>query len=84
MHRDRLLRLQEVCSIVGLSRSTIYALCARGRFPPRILLGQRAVAWWESEIDAWIAARPRASAGSANPEQSKKDTGSLPEEGAVK
>ena len=65
MHRDRLLRLKEVSSIVGLSRSTIYGLCARGLFPDRVILGKRAVAWWESEIDAWIATRPRASEGSA-------------------
>ena len=60
MHRDRLLRLKEVSSIVGLSRSTIYFLCARGLFPDRVILGRRAVAWWESEVDAWLATRPRA------------------------
>ena len=69
MHRDRLLRLKEVTCILGLSRSTIYDLCARGLFPDRVILGRRAVAWWASEIDAWIATRPRASEGA-----SKRDT----------
>ena len=65
MQRDRLLRLKEVSSIVGLSRSTIYDLSAKGLFPERVLLGQRAVAWWESEIEAWIATRPRVAEGPA-------------------
>ena len=59
MPPDRLLRLPEVMGIVGLSRSTIYAMVEQGLFPQQVLLGQRAVAWWESEILAWIASRPR-------------------------
>ena len=65
MQRERLLRLKEVSSIVGLSRSTIYDLSAKGLFPERVLLGKRAVGWWESEIEAWIATRPRVGEGSA-------------------
>ena len=56
---DRLLRLPEVKGLVGLSRSTIYVMVEQGLFPQQVLLGQRAVAWWESEILAWIASRPR-------------------------
>ena len=59
MKRDRLIRLKEVSSKIGMSRSTIYDLTAKGLFPDRVLLGRRAVAWRESEIDAWIATRPR-------------------------
>ena len=60
MHRDRLLRLPEVIAIVGLSRSTIYAMMEKSLFPQQVRLGQRSVAWWESEINEWIASRPRA------------------------
>ena len=65
MKRDRLIRLKEVSSKIGMSRSTIYDLTAKGLFPDRVLLGRRAVAWWESEVDAWLATRPRASDESA-------------------
>ena len=59
MDRDRLMRLKEVSGVVGLSRSTIYALMAKDLFPQRVLLGQRSVAWWQSEVDEWVASRPK-------------------------
>lgn len=60
---DRLLRLPEVLSKTGLSRTGLYdRLNARSRrhdatFPRPTQLGQRAVAFSERELDAWIAAR---------------------------
>lgn len=50
-------RLPDVLTRVGYSRSTIYQLIARGKFPKPISLGARAVAWLESDIDKWIAER---------------------------
>ncbi len=50
-------RLPEVMSRTGLSRSTIYELISKGRFPSQIGLGPRAVGWVESEIVDWIDAR---------------------------
>jgi prophage regulatory protein len=58
---DRLLRLPEVESLVGLRKSAIYARLKTGEFPPCVKLGPRAAAWPESEIQAWIASRIRAS-----------------------
>ena len=57
---DRLLRLREVQAITGLSRSTIYRLTRAGFFPEPLKIGPRAVAWRASEIEEWLAARPRA------------------------
>lgn len=54
---QNLKRLPDVLKRVGYSRSTIYQLIAEGKFPKPISLGERAVAWLESDIDAWIAAR---------------------------
>jgi prophage regulatory protein len=54
---QNLKRLPDVLKRVGYSRSTIYQLIAEGRFPKPISLGERAVAWLESDIDAWIEAR---------------------------
>jgi prophage regulatory protein len=51
------LRFPQVRTRVGLSRSTIYLKIVNGEFPKPISLGARAVAWLESDIDAWIAAQ---------------------------
>jgi len=50
-------RLPDVKAQTGLSRSTIYAMMADGRFPKPIKLGERAVGWAEAEITAWVQAR---------------------------
>jgi prophage regulatory protein len=52
------LRLKQVVARTGLSRSTIYVRMQAGEFPAPIALGVRAVGWLESDIEAWIAARP--------------------------
>lgn len=56
---DRLIRLPEVVAMTGLSRSTIYRYMAAGTFPLAVDLGENAVAWWWSEVEAWRRARPR-------------------------
>jgi prophage regulatory protein len=50
----RLLRLPAVLDRTGLSRSTLYAT---PDFPKSVKVGDRAVAWSEDEVDAWIAAK---------------------------
>jgi len=50
-------RLPDVRVRSGLSRSSIYKLMAEGKFPQHIKLGERAVGWRSSDIDAWIASR---------------------------
>ena len=53
----RFIRLPQVKDRTGLSRSSIYAMIALGQFPPAVHLGARAVAWVESEVDAWMSGR---------------------------
>ena len=57
---DRLLRLSEVRTRTALGRITIYRKMRDGSFPEPLKIGARAVRWRESEIEAWLAARPRA------------------------
>lgn len=58
MQHEQLLRLPEVSKCVGLSKSGIYKGVREGWFPAPILLGsKRAVAWPESFVQSWIAAR---------------------------
>ena len=51
---DRLLRLPEVVTMVGLAKSTIYKLIAEGKFPPTIKRTMRASTWKLSDIQAYI------------------------------
>lgn len=55
LNGDRLLRLPEVMSRVGLKRSAIYQRMSEGRFPRSRSLGPRCTVWLEREVDAWIA-----------------------------
>ena len=41
----------------GLGRSTIYKYIEKGEFPKSISLGERAVAWLESEVHDWMMAK---------------------------
>lgn len=50
----RLIRVPEVLRRVGFSRTTMYELIKEGRFPDKVIIGVRSVAFVESEIDAWI------------------------------
>ncbi|WP_372880293.1 AlpA family transcriptional regulator [Psychromonas sp.] len=50
----RLIRLKEVMSTTGLSRSSIYKYIGEDRFPASVSLGDRAVAWVESEVLNWM------------------------------
>ena len=55
------LRLPAVKARTGLSRSSIYLSMSAGTFPQPIALGDRAVGWIDSEIEAWIEQRIRTS-----------------------
>jgi prophage regulatory protein len=52
-----LLRQRAVEAITGLSRSGIYKGMDEGRFPLPVTIENRSVAWVESEVSAWTAAR---------------------------
>ena len=50
----RLIKRIEVESRTGLGRSSMYEQIKEEQFPKPIKIGQRSVAWIESEIDDWI------------------------------
>ena len=58
---DRLLKLGEVLEMVQVSRSTLYVMMARNRFPRPVRVHERCVRWRESEVLEWVASRPTAS-----------------------
>ena len=53
----RLLKIREVVSRTGVPISSIYWRITRGEFPRPVKLGERASAWVETDVDAWIAQR---------------------------
>lgn len=59
---QRLLRLPEVCTLVGMGKSSIYEGVKSGTFPAPIKLSRRAVCWPAAAIDAWITERIKAGA----------------------
>ncbi len=61
---SRIIRLEEVKKLVGLSRSTLYARIAEGNFPKQVSLGGRLVGWHESDVLAWIESRTQKEAHS--------------------
>ncbi|WP_205579558.1 helix-turn-helix transcriptional regulator [Pectobacterium parmentieri] len=52
-----LIRLSGVMKKTGLRKSWIYLLMKQGDFPQTVKIGARSVAWVESEVNDWIAAR---------------------------
>ncbi|MDS4031215.1 MAG: AlpA family transcriptional regulator [Candidatus Contendobacter sp.] len=60
MATKKVLRLPAVKATTGLSRSSIYLMVRRGDFPAPISIGSRAIGWIESEVAAWLTARPSA------------------------
>jgi len=60
LSQHRCLSVTEVIKIVGLSRSTSYAMMADGShdFPRALKMGRR-TCFFQHEIDAWLSSRPR-------------------------
>ena len=57
MGEDRFVRLKELTTIIGLSRSTIYALIAKGDFPKPLHLTAHTSVWRLSTIMEWASER---------------------------
>jgi prophage regulatory protein len=54
----RVLRKRTVCSLLGLSASTLDRMRAKGEFPaPISLTGAQAVGWLSSTVQEWLASR---------------------------
>ena len=60
MTEQKIFRLVEVISRVGLRKSQIYKMIRAGDFPRPAKLTGKAVGWHRHEIDEWLLTRPRA------------------------
>jgi len=50
---NALLRLKDVCRLVGLSRSSIYKRVADGTFPRPLRVSERSVRWRMQDLQEW-------------------------------
>ena len=48
-----LIRISDVCELIGMSRATVYKLLREGRFPEPVRPSMRAVRWRVDEVEAW-------------------------------
>lgn len=53
----RIMRLDEVMTVTGLRRSSVYKYMAIGTFPRPVPLSDRAVGWVSFEIEEWVKER---------------------------
>lgn len=53
---DRFMRIDEVISVTGLGRNTIYRRMREGTFPRQVRLGPNSVAWLQSAVSEWMLA----------------------------
>lgn len=56
----RLLTAREMAAKLGTARPRVYALMREHGLPAPVKITAKSSRWIESEIDAWIASRPRA------------------------
>lgn len=54
---NRILRIGEVLSLTGTSRSTLWREIKAGRFPRAVPISQRCKGWLASDVYTWLAER---------------------------
>lgn len=52
----RLLKMDDICSLLQITRSAVEGRLRRGTFPKPIKLGSRSLRWREDVITQWIQA----------------------------
>ena len=57
---DELLTRKDVEELLGIKKSALYAYMRKGDFPAPLQLSAKCVRWKRSEVEKWIASRPRA------------------------
>ena len=56
-----ILRLKQVCELLGVGRSTLYRMISTGAFPGGFCVGKKSRRWTESAVEQWIAQTEKAS-----------------------
>lgn len=56
--RSRMLNIDEVQELLGISKPTIWRWVAEGNFPAPKALSPQTRRWWSEDVHAWIASKP--------------------------
>jgi prophage regulatory protein len=56
---NNLMTIQQVCNATSLSRTTIWRLQQRNDFPKGVRLSSSRVAYMTTDVEKWVASRPR-------------------------
>ena len=64
----RIIKGSVVCDRTGKTRVTLWRGVRAGTFPAPLELGPNSVGWYEDEVVAWLASRPRRTYGAPAPE----------------
>ena len=62
-NREIIAGYKQLVKKVGKSRYQIWKDIHAGTFPAPIELGPNSIGWYEDEVDAWLASRPRRTYG---------------------
>ena len=54
---EEIWRLPKVLATIGMKRSWLYSEVAATRFPAPVKIGQRAIGWKRSDVEAWMQSR---------------------------
>ena len=57
MATGRLITLKDIIEITSLSKATILRYVKAGKFPEKVRIGERRVAWREEDVVEWLASR---------------------------
>jgi prophage regulatory protein len=50
----KFLRIHDIETMTGISRSTIHRLIKKGDFPRSTCVGRRCIVWMESDVEEWL------------------------------
>ncbi|OTQ38674.1 helix-turn-helix transcriptional regulator [Gilliamella apis] len=50
----KLLKLNEVCELLNISRSSAYRLISKNDFPPKIQISERTVRYSSDDVCNWV------------------------------
>jgi prophage regulatory protein len=51
-------RPADVCSLLRISRPTLWRLRRAGQFPAPVSLSKRSIGWRRADVEAWVGSRP--------------------------
>lgn len=78
MKNRKVLRPAKVAEKLGIARATLYLWKKREGFPQQVVVGPRAVGWYEDELESWLEQQARANKTGREARPGRPRTASAP------